>query len=153
MLAWCSFCSRCGVDCQIGCGSGGPRRSNFVLDDNKVIGIGAAISVNSGLGRKHSGSFPVYLVVVVLSEGTSGHFALGLWRKLSPPVPISYRHCSQCQGVSVAFRNNASASATDLATPAMPPAVSTAASHCRCSGVRRPVRGVLTSMLVNTATC
>jgi len=83
------------------------------------------------------------------------HLKRSLWAaewRLLPPVPISYRHCCQCQPLPVASRNNASASATDLATPAIPPAVSTAASHCFCSGVRRPV-GVLTSMLVNTATC
>ena len=67
---------------------------------------------------------------------------------MSGPLPLANHYTP----LSTVVNPSLSQSATLLATPAIPPAFCTASSHCRCSGLSLPV-ALLTSMLVNTATC
>jgi len=87
-------------------------------------------------------------VGLVVSRRVPGSAAVEFFEWTAPLVQSLYtlRNPRQPPAAMICW-----ASSTERATPAMPPAVWTASNHCCCSGLILPF-GVLTSMLVNTAT-
>jgi hypothetical protein len=121
---------------------------NHPCGDHHAAGVGNF--VGHGWGRFGVPAQPAmqpYLgrVGLVVTRRVPGSAAVEFCEWTAPLVQPLYTLRNPCQP------SNASASPTDRATPAMPPAAWTASSHCCCSGRSLPV-AVLTSMLVNTAT-